>query len=177
MIVNILVKVSELVRNGQLVFSGGGWVVNDEGVALYSDIIDQMTLGHRFLYEEFTECGIPKISWQVDAFGHSKEMASLIGQMGFDGHVINRAIDPKGEFVWTGSDDLTSKSEVFSSTLHHHYHAPDGFDFENVNNKIDENNKNSKADQFVSVARKWNEDYNRTNHVCLLTKWWNCLYI
>ena len=37
--------VKELVNKGQLVFTNGGWTVNDEGAAHYNNIIDQMTLG------------------------------------------------------------------------------------------------------------------------------------
>lgn len=37
--------VRQLVKNGQFVFTNGGWTVNDEGTAHYNNIIDQMTLG------------------------------------------------------------------------------------------------------------------------------------
>jgi len=37
--------VKGLVKNGQLVFTNGGWTVNDEGAAHYNEIIDQMTMG------------------------------------------------------------------------------------------------------------------------------------
>jgi len=43
----------KLVDDGQIVFTNGGWCVNDEGAAHYNNIIDQMTLGLRFLDEEF----------------------------------------------------------------------------------------------------------------------------
>jgi hypothetical protein len=57
-------------------------------------------------------------------------MASLYAQMGFDGHVTNRAIKPKGEFIWRGSHDLGEKSEIFTTVLHNHFGPPYGFDFE-----------------------------------------------
>lgn len=36
------------------------------------------------------KCGRPKIGWQIDPFGHSREHASLVKQLGFDGLVIVR---------------------------------------------------------------------------------------
>jgi hypothetical protein len=45
--------VRKFVMSGQLVFTNGGWCVNDEGAAHYQNIIDQMTLGLRFLDDEF----------------------------------------------------------------------------------------------------------------------------
>jgi lysosomal alpha-mannosidase len=50
------------VNNGQLAFTNGGWCVNDEGAAHYHNIIDQMTLGLRYLDDEFGKCGHAKVS-------------------------------------------------------------------------------------------------------------------
>lgn len=55
--------------------------MNDEACTHYSSIIDQMTLGHRFLKDTFGKCGIPKIAWHIDPFGHSREQASLFAQV------------------------------------------------------------------------------------------------
>lgn len=38
-------------------------------------------LNVRFLEETFRECGRPKVGWQIDTFGHSKEHVSLLAQM------------------------------------------------------------------------------------------------
>ncbi|CAN8026384.1 unnamed protein product, partial [Ixodes persulcatus] len=52
-------QVSRLVREGRLQFVGGGWTQNDEAVTHYTAIVDQMTLGLRFLNDTFGECGRP----------------------------------------------------------------------------------------------------------------------
>lgn len=43
----------KLVENGQLVFTGGGWSMNDEAAAHYSSIIDNMAFGFLELKEHF----------------------------------------------------------------------------------------------------------------------------
>jgi alpha-mannosidase len=50
--------------------------MHDEATAHYIDMIDQTTLGHRFIKEEFDV--IPKIGWQIDPFGHSAVQAYLL---------------------------------------------------------------------------------------------------
>ena len=56
--------------------------MNDEAGTHYNAIIDQHTVGFRFLEQNFGECGRPKIAWQIDPFGHSREQASLFAQVG-----------------------------------------------------------------------------------------------
>ena len=58
-----------LVANGQLEFVNGGWCMHDEAATHYIAMVDQTTLGHRFLKDEFDK--IPTVGWQIDPFGHS----------------------------------------------------------------------------------------------------------
>ncbi|CAF5045895.1 unnamed protein product, partial [Rotaria magnacalcarata] len=69
--------VRQLVNQGRLEFVSGGWSMNDEGVTHYNSIIDQHSLGAEFLRDQFGECGRPKLGWQIDPFGHSRQVASL----------------------------------------------------------------------------------------------------
>ncbi|CAF4124031.1 unnamed protein product, partial [Adineta steineri] len=73
-------KVKQFVNQGRLEFISGGWCMNDEATTHYNSIIDQHTLGAEFLHEQFGECGRPKVGWQIDPFGHSREQASLFAQ-------------------------------------------------------------------------------------------------
>lgn len=120
-------QVKALVHSGQLTFANGGWCINDEATTYYDQIIDQMTLGNKFIREQFGACAVPKVSWQIDPFGASKEQANLYAQMGFDGHVVNRGNSGLvGEFIWNTGEGHS----IFTSHLHHFYSAPDGFNFE-----------------------------------------------
>jgi lysosomal alpha-mannosidase len=64
-----------------LEFISGGWCMNDEASTHYNSIIDQHSLGAEFLHDQFGECARPKIGWQIDPFGHSREVASLFAQV------------------------------------------------------------------------------------------------
>ena len=80
-------QVRELVNSGRLEFISGGWCMHDEATTHYNSIIDQHTLGAQFLYDEFGECATIKIGWQIDPFGHSREVASLFAQVSFLFHL------------------------------------------------------------------------------------------
>jgi lysosomal alpha-mannosidase len=55
--------------------------MNDEATTHYNSIIDQHSLGAEFLRDTFGECARPKVAWQIDPFGHSREVASLFAQV------------------------------------------------------------------------------------------------
>ncbi|XP_077547808.1 lysosomal alpha-mannosidase-like [Haemaphysalis longicornis] len=120
-------KVLDLVHSGQLQFVGGGWTQNDEAVTHYTAIIDQMTLGLRFLNDTFgPECGVPSVAWQADPFGHSVAQAALFAEMGFDNVMLGRlSIEKKHawqqartlEFVWKTDSSQEGRSSL-DSCLH-----------------------------------------------------------
>jgi len=51
--------------------------MHDEAATHYVDMIDQTTLGHRFIKQQFGK--VPRIGWQIDPFGHSAVQAYLLG--------------------------------------------------------------------------------------------------
>ena len=57
--------------------SNGGYCMHDEATTHYVDMIDQTTLGHRYIKEQFGKT--PRIGWQIDPFGHSAVQAYLLG--------------------------------------------------------------------------------------------------
>ena len=80
--------VREYIRNGQLEFLMGGYVMNDEGCTYYDDIIEQLTLGHRAIKNTFNVT--VNTAWHIDPFGHSAAQARIFSEMGFDSWVIER---------------------------------------------------------------------------------------
>lgn len=55
--------------------------MHDEASTHYNSIIDQHSFGAEFLREQFGDCARPKTGWQIDPFGHSREVASLFAQV------------------------------------------------------------------------------------------------
>ncbi|RWR73136.1 alpha-mannosidase-like protein isoform X1 [Cinnamomum micranthum f. kanehirae] len=130
--------VKKFVDMGQLEFINGGMCMHDEAVAHYIDMIDQTTLGHRFIKQEFGQT--PRIGWQIDPFGHSAVQAYLLGaEVGFDSlfygridyqDLAKRKDDKSLEVVWQGSNTFGSSSQIFAGAFPEGYGPPDGFSFE-----------------------------------------------
>lgn len=60
-------------------------------------------------------CGIPRVGWQIDPFGHSREQASIFAQLGYDGVFFSRLdhndkdkrkAEKSLEFAWQGSANI-----------------------------------------------------------------------
>ncbi|KVI06110.1 Galactose mutarotase-like domain-containing protein [Cynara cardunculus var. scolymus] len=152
--------VKRFVRSGQLELINGGWCMHDEAAPHYIDMIDQTTLGHKFIKEQFNVT--PRIGWQIDPFGHSAVQAYLLGAevnysvllallesvgfedfgftfVGFDSLFFGR-IDYQDrakrkdekhlEVIWRGSKSLGSSSQIFAGAFPENYEPPSGFYFE-----------------------------------------------
>ncbi|KAL8557426.1 hypothetical protein ACS0TY_004737 [Phlomoides rotata] len=173
-------KVKELVDYGQLEFINGGMCMHDEATPHYIDLIDQTTLGHRFILDEFGKK--PRVGWQIDPFGHSAVQAYLLGaEMGFDSLYFaridyqdraKRRNDKTLEVIWQGSRSLSSSSQIFTGIFPVHYDPPDGFTFEinDVSDPIQDDdllfnyNVQQRVDDFVAAAVV-QANLTRTNHI------------
>jgi len=159
--------VRNLVSEGRLEFINGGYCMNDEATTHYQDIIDQMTLGHLFLYREF---GVrPRIGWHIDPFGHAISQASLFAQMGFDAFFFARIdyrdreirrLTKQMEFVWENSPSLGSQTDIFSTILYGDYCYLTKFAFEGYDAPIQDDprlfdyNVKERADLFATEVRQ-----------------------
>uniref|UniRef100_A0A1I8F929 Glyco_hydro_38N domain-containing protein n=1 Tax=Macrostomum lignano TaxID=282301 RepID=A0A1I8F929_9PLAT len=84
-------RVRQLVGPRQLHFARAAGGMNDEATTHYADIVDQQTLGMRFLNDTFGDCARPRVGWQIDPFGQSKRVRRhLLAQMGLDAFYFAR---------------------------------------------------------------------------------------
>ncbi|KAL2529274.1 Glycosyl hydrolase family 38 protein [Forsythia ovata] len=172
--------VKQLVSSGQLEFINGGMCMHDEAATHYIDMIEQTTLGHHFIKQEF---GVtPRIGWQIDPFGHSAVQAYLLGaEIGFDSLFFGR-IDYQDrakrknekslEVVWRGSKSLGSSGQIFAGAFPENYEPPSGFYFEvNAASPIVQDdptlfdyNVQERVEDFVAAALS-QANITRTNHI------------
>nr|AYV99640.1 venom polypeptide [Dolopus genitalis] len=176
-------KVKNLVNERRLEFIGGAWSMNDEATTHYQSIIDQFAWGLKKLNDTFGKCGKPKVGWQIDTFGHSREMASLLAQMGYDGLFFarldyqnkgKRLREKTAEMIWHASESLGETSDIFTGVLYNHYSAPPGFCFDILCNDepiIDgknstENNVAERINKFLLYLDNMSTYY-RTNNLMI----------
>ncbi|KAJ4833502.1 hypothetical protein Tsubulata_007999 [Turnera subulata] len=177
------IKVKELVNSGQLEFINGGMSMHDEATPHYIDLIDQTTLGHWFIKDEFGQ--VPRVGWQIDPFGHSAVQAYLLGsEVGFDSLFFaridyqdraKRLKEKKLEVIWQGSKSLGSASQIFTGIFPKHYDPPEGFTFEinDVSPPIQDDvllfdyNVQERVNDFISAALA-QANVTRTNHIMWL---------
>lgn len=146
----------KFVSEGRVEFVSGGMVTNDEASTHYSDIIDQMTLGMRWINATFGACALPRAVWQLDTYGHSREQAALFAQMGYDGLFLGRVSHLERrwrgnldalEFVWHANERL--EWEIFTSILPHRYSPPGVVNFREF--FLTDENKANVAQAFLDA--------------------------
>ncbi|KAG9146043.1 hypothetical protein Leryth_016602 [Lithospermum erythrorhizon] len=173
-------SVRKLVDSGQLEFVNGGWCMHDEATCHYIDMIDQTTLGHQMIKNQFNKT--PRAGWQIDPFGHSAVQAYLLGaEVGFDSvHFARidyqdrakRKGDKTLEVIWRGSKTFGSSLQLFANAFPVHYSPPQGFHFEVFDSfepvqddpLLFDYNVNKRVQDFVAAALV-QANVTQTNHI------------
>ncbi|THU46057.1 hypothetical protein C4D60_Mb09t00950 [Musa balbisiana] len=173
--------VKELLSSGQLEFINGGMCMHDEAAVHYIDMIDQTTLGHRFIKQEFGI--IPRIGWQIDPFGHSAVQAYLLSaEVGFDAlyffridyQDLAKRKDLKSlEVIWRASKSLGLSADIFTGIFPKNYEPPPGGFYFEVNDDspviqddplLFDYNVQERVDDFVAAALS-QANITRANHI------------
>uniref|UniRef100_A0A1Q3FDG5 Alpha-mannosidase n=1 Tax=Culex tarsalis TaxID=7177 RepID=A0A1Q3FDG5_CULTA len=116
--------VKKLVRNGQLEFVTGGWVMPDEANSHWYAMLLQLTEGQTWLKTRLNVT--PTASWSIDPFGQSPSMAYVLKKSGFDSLLIQRthyivkknlALKQQLEFRWRQLWDATGETELLTHMM------------------------------------------------------------
>lgn len=141
----------------------------DEATTNYVSIIDQMTVGHRRLTDTFGQCAIPKVAWQIDPFGHSKEQAALFAAMGFDALFFaredyqeksHRIATKTLEHMWQASEDLGTAGDLFTGLMKNHYGPLSGLYWDLANDGDDPIVDNIESEEYnvPSFVKKFTQN-------------------
>jgi lysosomal alpha-mannosidase len=99
-------SLKKLVKEGRFEIIMGGWVHTDESNEHFEDIIENFVQGHQWLSKEFGI--IPRIGWNIDAFGHTQANAALFHDLGFEALFFARA----------GLDDIQARFKAENHQSH-----------------------------------------------------------
>lgn len=98
--------------------------MHDEATPEYQSVIDQMTAGQEYLFENFGI--IPQVGWQIDSHGHSAVTPSLFSMLGIDTVISTKigasekSVLTKGRqmnFIWEGHQ-ISDEMEKYSVLMH-----------------------------------------------------------
>lgn len=179
---DIRARTKKLHADGQLVFENGGWCMHDEANTHYIAMVDQTTVGHRLLLEEFG--AIPRVGWQIDPFGHSATQAALLSaEVGFDSLFFGRTdyqdrkkrlSERRMEMVWRASPSLGAAAQVFTGAFQSgNYGPPGGYCFDQFcsdtpmqdDHNLEDYDVDSRVDGFVKAAMSHYNNAPQTNHI------------
>ena len=123
----------KLFATGQLEFVNGGWCMADDASPTISALIDQTTLGHRYIADTLGAAYVPKNAWHIDPFGLSSSYALAWGAMNYSSWTVNR-VDTRQKDLWHNESRLQfhwtpegagRNPGVFTHVLDTHYGAPE----------------------------------------------------
>lgn len=175
--------VRELVSNGQLEFVNGGVSMHDEATCYWSDMLDNMATGMKFLNDTF---GVqPTIGWQIDPFGHSQANADLYAKMGFDAlffwrmdyqEKLQRLKDKTMEMIWKPAQGTGEPGSIFTHAFFGSYSWPQGFYFDILSDdtpvmddpRLEDYNLVEKAEEFAAYLRNQTNYYRTNNILCMI---------
>ncbi|XP_066584958.1 alpha-mannosidase 2 [Prorops nasuta] len=117
-------SVYRLIRDGQLEFVAGGWVMPDESVSHWTAQLTQLTEGHQWL--KYNLDYVPNSGWAIDPFGLSPTMPYLLKGAGLENLLIQRvhysvkkrlAKQKNLEFRWRQLWDSDGSTELFTHLM------------------------------------------------------------
>ncbi|XP_050068317.1 alpha-mannosidase 2 [Anopheles maculipalpis] len=116
--------VKRLVKNRQLEFVTGGWVMPDEANSHWYSMLLQLTEGQTWLKTRLNVT--PVSSWSIDPFGQSATMPYILKQSGFENLLIQRthyivkknlALKKQLEFRWRQLWDTRGDTDLFTHMM------------------------------------------------------------
>lgn len=134
-------RVRGLVASAQLVFANGGLVMHDEASPTFSDMLDQTAAGVRWIAATFGAGALPRVTSQLDPFGHSATQASMLASprsgyiAQFHARMDAQEKDLRHrtqtlDFAWAPSGSLGLSALTLGSLGNTGYSTPDGFCFD-----------------------------------------------
>ena len=143
--------------------------MHDEANPGFADMIDQTTLGHRLLKQQFGVA--PRTTWQIDPFGHSAFQGSVMSSpvSGFNAlffmradwqDIAHRQNVTETEFIWAPSPTLGQAGTTFAGILYGGYCTVDGLSMSIYSDntpimddtRLEDFNVPAIVDRLVSIA-------------------------